>query len=189
METTDKIFFTSDIHFCHDREFLYKPRGFDSISEMNDAIVERWNNVVGKEDTVYILGDLMLCNNEMGVELLCGLNGMKRIIRGNHDTDNRVELYRSLPNVLSVEDAAYFKWNGYKFFLTHFPCLTGSLEHSDAKHTLINLFGHTHSKLLFYEDRPYMYNVAMDAHNSTPVCISEIVSDIEKNVEECKAML
>lgn len=57
------------------------------------------------------------------------------------------------------------------------------------KHTLINLFGHTHSKQLFYEDRPYMYNVAMDAHNSTPVCISDIVADIENKVRECKDML
>lgn len=185
----ENIYFTSDIHFCHDREFLYKPRGFESIDEMNNAIVGRWNNIITPSDDVYILGDLMLCDNKKGTELLNSLNGKLHIIIGNHDTDNRVEIYRNLMNVVSVECAAYLKWNGYKFFLTHYPCLTGSLEHRDAKHTLINLFGHTHSKQLFYEDRPYMYNVAMDAHNSTPVGISDIVADIENKVRECKDML
>ena len=56
----EKIWFTSDLHFCHDREFLYKPRGFNNVEEMNNAIVERWNNVVGNNDFVFVLGDLML---------------------------------------------------------------------------------------------------------------------------------
>ena len=37
-----KVWFTSDSHFCHDRGFVYEPRGFKNIEEMNVAIVERW---------------------------------------------------------------------------------------------------------------------------------------------------
>ena len=33
-----KIWFTSDLHFCHDRDFIYGPRGFKSVQEMNEAI-------------------------------------------------------------------------------------------------------------------------------------------------------
>ena len=35
------VFFTSDTHFCHDRGFVYEPRGFKNIEEMNEAIAKR----------------------------------------------------------------------------------------------------------------------------------------------------
>ena len=53
----------------------------------------------------------------------------------------------------------------------------------------INLFGHTHSKDHFYEDTPYMYNVAMDAHNCIPVPLDQIIEEIKekyKNTEKPK---
>lgn len=185
----EKIWFTSDLHFCHDREFLYKPRGFNNVEEMNNAIVERWNNVVETNDFVFVLGDLMLCDNEKAVELIKTLNGKLVVVLGNHDTDNRIELYKTIPNIVHIEYAMRLRANGYHFFLTHYPCLTGSLEHEYAKKTTINLFGHTHSKNLFYEDRPYMYNVAMDSHNCTPVSLDAIINDIENEYSKCKKML
>ena len=185
----EKIWFTSDLHFCHDREFLYKPRGFDNVEEMNNAIVERWNNVVETNDFVFVLGDLMLCDNEKAIEFVKTLNGTLVVILGNHDTDNRVKLYKGVDNIVAVEYAMRLRLNGYNFFLTHYPCLTGSLEHDTPKNTTINLFGHTHSKNLFYEDRPYMYNVALDAHNCTPVSLGNIINDIENEYSKCKKML
>ena len=35
-------------------------RGFESVWDMNRAIVDRWNEVVAPEDHVYVLGDLCL---------------------------------------------------------------------------------------------------------------------------------
>lgn len=185
----EKIWFTSDLHFCHDREFLYKPRGFNNVEEMNNTIIERWNNVVKTNDFVFVLGDLMLCDNEKAIEFVKTLNGTLVVILGNHDTDNRIKLYKGVDNIVAVEYAMRLRLNGYNFFLTHYPCLTGSLEHDTPKKTTINLFGHTHSKNLFYEDRPYMYNVAMDAHNCTPVSLDNIINDIENEYSKCKKML
>ena len=31
------IYLTSDLHFNHSREFIYKPRGFNSVEEMNNT--------------------------------------------------------------------------------------------------------------------------------------------------------
>ena len=69
------IYFSSDLHFNHNKEFLYKPRGFDSVDAMNITIVNNWNSIVTDEDDVYILGDLMLGDNELGISLLKKLNG------------------------------------------------------------------------------------------------------------------
>ena len=41
-----KIWFTSDLHFGHDREFLWGPRGFENIQEHDAVIFEKWNSVV-----------------------------------------------------------------------------------------------------------------------------------------------
>ena len=87
------IWFTSDLHFGHDREFIWKARGFESVEEMNKAIVERFNSKVQPEDTVYILGDIMLGDNAVGEYYLSQLNGEKIIILGNHDTGTRKMIY------------------------------------------------------------------------------------------------
>ena len=35
------IWLISDTHLNHDREFIWKARGFSSVEEMNNAIIER----------------------------------------------------------------------------------------------------------------------------------------------------
>lgn len=54
------IYFTSDTHFNHDREFIWGPRGFKNINESNKTIIDNWNNTVGPNDDVYMLGDFSL---------------------------------------------------------------------------------------------------------------------------------
>lgn len=54
------IYLTSDLHFCHDKDFIYGARGFDSVDDMNAAIIENWNALINDDDEVYVLGDLML---------------------------------------------------------------------------------------------------------------------------------
>ena len=83
------IYLTSDLHINHNRGFIYEPRGFKSVEEMNEAIVARWNSIVEPDDTIYLLGDVMLGgpNSENGLNYLKSLKGHIHIIRGNHCTD------------------------------------------------------------------------------------------------------
>lgn len=183
------IWFASDWHFNHDRQFIYRPRGFSSIEEMNEAIIERHNSVVAPDDDVYVLGDLMLGDNEKGMECLRRLNGRLHIVPGNHDTDRRIELYRTLPNVVEIADAIRFKRAGYHFFLTHYPCMTGNLERESLKQMTCNLYAHTHQHTNFYEDRPYMYHVGVDSHDCYPVEIGTIIEEMNLKVKECISFL
>lgn len=184
-----EIWLTSDLHFCHSREFLYKPRGFENIYDMNTAIVSNWNNTVAMEDDVYILGDLMLNNNDEGLKLLKSLKGKIHVVRGNHDTDVRWQAYKNCWNIIELADALYLKYKKYHFYLTHYPCYTGNLEKESLHQMTLNLSGHTHSKDKFFNDLPFIYNVACDAHNCTPVHIDDIVIDMHNKVEECKSFL
>ena len=84
-----KIYLSSDLHFFHDKDFIYKPRGFENILDMNETILKNWNNTVSEEDEVYLLGDLMLGDNNKGIELIKQLNGKIHVILGNHDSATR----------------------------------------------------------------------------------------------------
>lgn len=181
------IYITSDLHFGHNREFLYKPRGFNSIEEHDEAIIERWNKTVSDEDKVVILGDLMLGDNEHGIECLMRLNGNKSFIRGNHDTDIRLPLYmdEQRANIGYLGDATTLTYRKYHFYLSHYPTLTGNLEKESLHQMTLNLYGHTHQKTNFFEDRPYMYHVGMDSHNCTPVLLDDIITEMNNKVREC----
>ena len=63
------IFIVSDLHLGHDKPFIYGARGFESVEEMNETIIRKWNEVVGEEDDVYILGDLVM-GEERNLQLL-----------------------------------------------------------------------------------------------------------------------
>lgn len=180
------IYITSDLHFGHNKPFLYEPRGFSSIEEHDEAIIERWNSVVKPEDTVYILGDLMLNNNEHGVECLHRLNGIKNVIRGNHDTDTRIDLYmyEQGADIAYCGEALTIKYKGKRFYLSHFPTITTNDcdPHLKVSQMTFNLFGHTHQQTNFYLNQFYMYHVGMDSHNCYPVLLDDIIEEINQKM-------
>lgn len=187
--TVSKIFFTSDTHFNHDREFVYSPRGFKTIQEMNGTLVKNWNETVGNDDDIYVLGDFFLGTDFNYIqEVLNKLNGRIHLVTGNHDTPSKITEYTSWNNIVEIADALRIRYKKREFFLCHYPVLTASLE-QDPNKAVINLFGHTHSKDKFYEDRPYMYNVAVDANDNKPVEIEEILTAFNDKVKECISKL
>ena len=185
-----RIFVTSDWHFGHDREFVWKPRGFNSVHEMNEALIERHNAIVQPDDDVYCLGDCMLGNNEVGLKFIKQLKGNIHIIRGNHDTDVRMDLYPICWNVVEVCEAKYLKYNKLHFFLCHYPTMTSNFEKdNNIKGHLINLYGHTHQTSNFYNDMPFCYHVGVDSHNCYPVLIDNIILEIKEKAKECEKFL
>lgn len=43
-----KIFFTADTHFGHENVIRFDKRPFASADEMDEEMIRRWNNKVGK---------------------------------------------------------------------------------------------------------------------------------------------
>lgn len=185
-----QIWFTSDTHFGHDREFIWGPRGFKNVWDMNKAIVSNWNSVVGPEDDVYHLGDVMLGQNEVGLSYLKQLKGYIHIIRGNHDTDARWDSYIDCYNVVEICNAKYLKIYKQNFFLCHYPTMTSNLEKTAAlKEHLLCLYGHTHQQNNFYNGLPFCYHVGVDSHNCTPVSLEQVLADIQTEANKCKSFL
>lgn len=185
------IYLTSDLHFNHNREFIWKARGFTSVQEMNEEIIKRHNALVRPDDDVYILGDSSLGGGDEQIlaankALIEQLNGKLHIIRGNHDTDRRVAMYKNCKNVVGpILYADMIHYKGYHFYLSHFPTLTGNLEKESLKQCTCNLFGHTHQTTNFHMDMPYLYHVGVDSHDCKPVLLDDIIKEMEAKVIEC----
>ena len=177
------IFLTSDTHFFHDREFLYLPRGFATIEEMNEAIVERWNEVVKPEDEVYHLGDMTLTNVDAAIPYINRLNGTIRWILGNHDTEKKVDkIMDECPKVWLLGWAYQFKYDKkFSIYLSHYPTLTANYDSKKFSQHVLALHGHTHQRTNWINPaNPFTYHVGVDSHNCTPVHIDEVITDIRQ---------
>lgn len=181
------IWLTSDTHFGHDKDFIYSPRGFRNVAEMDKTLIENWNKVIKPNDTVYHLGDLMLGDNQNGLKCLNQLNGHINIILGNHDSANRAKLYSAVlgskADILGY--ATLLKYKGYIFYLSHYPTITSNNDiDKPLKAKIINLCGHTHQQENFYDNIPTIYHVGVDSHNNTPVALDTIIEDIQLKHKE-----
>ncbi len=166
-------YFTADSHFSlGDESVIFRDyRPFNSVKEMNEKIVEIWNNQAGKNDVIYHLGDFVNYNYEdLNYEPL--LNIVKKInakvilILGNNEK-------RILSNVF---DGNFEKFKSYLLSIGFFDVFESEHEivvadknlrlvhcPSDADKTSeFNLFGHIH-RCGFVKS--YGFNVGVDNHN------------------------
>lgn len=171
-----RIFFTSDLHLQHDRDFLFEPRGFKDILTHDITIINNINSAVNEDDELYILGDLMLNDIDYAISMFNKIKCKNiHVILGNHDTPTKIERYKlSLNNVKDFKYADLLVYKKYKFFLSHFPTIVSNSD-KHLSEQVLNLFGHTHSKEKFYQGRPYMYNVSLDANDNKPILIDDIL--------------
>lgn len=131
-------FLVSDTHFGHagvcrftEADGVTKIRPWTDADEMDEAMIQRWNDVVRPNDKVYHLGDVVI--NRKALKTLTRLNGDKVLIRGNHDIFPDVE-YREYFRELR----AYHVLNG--MILSHIPLHEASLGRFGT-----NIHGHLHT--------------------------------------------
>ena len=169
---------------------MWGPRGFTSSQEHDEAIIKNWNEVVGPDDIVYHMGDLMLGDNAHGIECVKRLNGHIKLIRGNHDTDARWKLYATLPNIELIGWAEVIKYKKYQFYLSHHPTMTSNLEKAPhLRMHLINLYGHTHQPNKFYQSTPFMFHCGLDSNDNKPVSLDDAIEMMKEETKICLSFL
>lgn len=177
-----KIWLTSDLHLGHDKDFIWSPRGFNSVEEHDQAIIKNWNSLVSWDDEVWVLGDLILGDSEAGCRKLNQLNGNIRIIYGNHDSATRIQMYANIrPTILGMGLAYILKYQGYNFYLSHYPTIcTNGDSNKPLKRQVIGICGHSHTKNKFQDmDKGLIYHVELDAHDNKPILLDDIIEDIK----------
>jgi calcineurin-like phosphoesterase family protein len=148
-------------------------RPYASVEEMDDALIANWNAVVTRNDQIYVLGDFSMKPADVVSGYLKRLNGMKFLIRGNHDRVSD-ELLASKAWKW-VEHYHELKHDGSKFVLFHYPMWSWRGSWRGA----IHLYGHVHNKGQGYEalceGRGFSYNVGVDVNNYYPVSMEKVI--------------
>lgn len=176
-------YYIADTHFGHKNIIRYDNRPFDSIKEMDETLIERWNKTVSENDVVYILGDLSWYDEDRTLKILDALNGRKVLIKGNHD---KVSVKIS-SRFFRICDYLEIKDNNTKVILSHYPMPFWNGQFRDS----IHLYGHVHNshqwniceslkrELKQLQDIPMrMYNVGcmMKWMDYTPRTLDEILA-------------
>ena len=177
------IYFTSDWHFNHDKDFIWKKRGYNSVEEMNDDLINKICSTLDEGDELWVIGDLVMGDIDKAAAVLSRIPYSVHFLVGNHDTLKRVNLYNSL-GWINHERAIQVTDGSWDFYLSHYPTVTMNYDDVKKHHPLINLHGHTHYQNKFYNDNPYMYNVGVDSQNGYPVSIDKIKADIKEKLNE-----
>ena len=155
-------FFIADTHFGEDSVFRYENRPFPSVSEMDEEMIRRWNAVVRPGDSVWHLGDFGADGHES--EILSRLNGVKYLVKGNHDTKSSAD-YRSF-GFAEVYDRPVI--------LDGFWILSHDALYVSANMPYANLFGHVHASPIFRDYSSHHYCVCVERIDYAPVRFGEI---------------
>ena len=166
------------ISVSHDKEFVWKNRGYKNVYEMNLDLMTKWNATVNADSEVYLLGDVMLNDTEEGMRILQNLKGNIHIIAGNHDTAKRLKLYQESQNIVDIKYADLLRISKRStFYLSHYPTMMTNIN--DRK-KIWCLSGHTHTIDKFALKEHQIYNIGVDAHNGFPVSIEEVLEDLRR---------
>ena len=168
-------YFTSDQHFGHFNIIRLCSRPFETVEEMDEALLSKWNAKVKADDTVYILGDLFF--RAAKVEpILKALNGHKHLIVGNHDHTwmKRVEASDYFASVQTLKEV---EADGRVLTLCHYPMLS----YPQARRGYM-VYGHIHNNVRddywpLIARRSRMLNAGVDVNNFEPVTFDELVEN------------
>jgi calcineurin-like phosphoesterase family protein len=179
------MYLTSDNHFGHKNIIGYCDRPFQTVEQMDEAMIQRWNHNVGKTATIMVVGDFSFYDAVKTKEITQRLNGRKILIRGNHDKahsdswflkcgfDSVVESM-TIPAMVQEDTVEIQHYHDYESRYGY-----GVLFH-----------GHAHN---FFKAKHYvtfkrvLLNVGVDCWNFTPVHIDflfETVKRIRQQHEE-----
>ncbi|WP_074506938.1 metallophosphoesterase [Corynebacterium glutamicum] len=124
------MWFSSDLHLGH--KFVASMRGFDDPDEHDEVILSNFENTIGPDDVLWILGDLSSGAHraeERALSLMAERLGgvVKHLVPGNHDSCHPMyrHAYKRQRRFLEVFDSVQafqrMKWDDEDVYLSHFP--------------------------------------------------------------------
>jgi len=158
-EPPEKVFFWSDTHFNHLCQHwavpLWKARGFSSVEEHNEGLIQRWNSKVTDQDIMFHLGDFVFGYNssETFKEILNRVNfSTLYVMPGNHNSGwkqvfeeqkQNVWKINSNKKVIFIPNYAEVTIENKMVVLSHYPIISFNGQSKGS----YCLYGHVHGNL------------------------------------------
>ena len=156
-------FFTADEHYGHQNIIRYCNRPYLSVTEMDNDLIDKHNQVVTKGDIVIHAGDFTLKNKTKAGEYISKLSGSHIFLQGSHDgwlNGNVHEIWER-----TIE--------GQHVVVCHYAMRTWGRSHYGSW----ELFGHSHGTL---EPIGLQYDIGVDNNNYYPISFDQLKMKLKK---------
>lgn len=167
---TKNTWIVSDTHFYHENIIRYCNRPYANAVEMNEDLIAKWNNVVGKDDLVWHLGDFAFGSKDHVKEIVSRLNGRINLVMGNHDHHKVSFYYES--GFHRVYDHPIVVSNF--FILSHEP-----LQWIKDGGVYANVYGHVHDQELYKDFTSNSFCACVERIGYAPICWIDMVSKMK----------
>lgn len=177
------IYFTSDTHFGHSRIIEYCSRPFAHADEMDEALIQRWNDRVGDSDVIYHLGDFTLKSRGFARRIFARLSGHIKVLGlpWHHDKGwvpkmpGTSDLYSASGHAVEIlPPMLVIKAEGVPcgiLTLSHYPMA----EWEGAYHGAWHLHGHSHGT---HRGSGALLDVGVDVHRYAPLALGELAGHL-----------
>ena len=174
-------FLISDTHFSHGNIIKFTHEDgvsriryhWDTVEEMDEAIIDNWNCRVTSKDRVWVLGDFVM--NRRFLPIANRLNGRLKLIMGNHD------IFKATDYLTYFEDVKGSHVLD-RCFLSHVPIHPSSLSRFR-----MNIHGHYHQRRVLLPngtiDHRYQ-SVCVEQIDYTPISLDEVIARHDKEKAE-----
>ena len=191
-----EFFVIADLHYGHSNIIKYCDRPFADVDEMDEKLIECWNDVVGDDDRILVLGDFGLTNKERMTEIISQLNGHKEILLGNHDRGKRFYYQAGFEGVSSKKQKLIFtpsmssdcgltsiiqRHPSLHIVFTHVPMTVPEIDILREDHgpggcwpEMLNVHGHIHNNEILGGPRKC---VSVEVIKYGPVTLRSVVED------------
>lgn len=207
-----KFAVTSDWHIGHGNCLRFDNRPFSDLDHMHSVLANNINSSLGKNDILYVLGDVGICKDEHISKFMSRLGDFTKVlVKGNHDKEATAMMERGFDLVVDVIRLHIMDTN---IWLTHCPPNGIKREntmdyarhngtedfHGQPKnqrycvdYNVNDLFlhGHIHSRNDKNPDQDFnqpkyknLWDIGVPANNYRPIMQSEIESHIAKLKKE-----
>ena len=174
------VLFTSDLHLGHKNILSLCDRPFADVEEMDAAIIENWNKKVNKNDTVYILGDIVWDKNAVA-GYMEQLSGKKILVVGNHDLtwSKKEENKKYFEDIVPYLEVSL---NKHPITMCHYPMLEWRSSREELGRKLgYHVHGHIHNRISDEYRQLYLHfnalNAGVDVNGFEPVSFDELLEN------------
>lgn len=159
-----KVWIWSDQHFYHENVIKYSERPYKNVEEMNQELIDNYNEVVEEDDICIFAGDVTFKSTTLFLTDIMPklLKGYKILVVGNHDFDKKKVRALGFDETRLI---LHFKNNEKDIIISHYPFFIDNVEFT-------NVHGHIHT---YKSELKHQINVSIEAIDFRPVLLKELI--------------